>query len=89
MDYKQKLIEILTAPEARNYLTEEQFRIVRKIDDGINYAWGNWDEKLLRSYYAGNVKPGDIPDAFVKEWIENEDFEADGYEVRGLQEIFN
>ena len=88
MNYKAKLIEIFTTPEGKNFLTEEQSRIVAKISDGIDYAWNNWDDEIVKAHYEGNTKPVDAPASFIQEWIENEDFSADNYDVEGLKEIF-
>lgn len=69
-------------------LTEPQQKIIDRVRASIEYAWKNWDEDVIASYYAGD-KPQDPNDAFIQNWIENEDFEAAGFDKDYLKTIFN
>lgn len=89
MNYKEKLIDIITTPGASENIGNEKLRIVTKVKDAIQWAWDNWDESEIKAYHEGVEKPELPTPAFQREWIDNEDFEADGYDVEGLKEIFN
>lgn len=58
-----------------------------KISEAVNYAWNNWDQEILRTYYEGE-KPEQPTEEFINNWVDNEDFEADGYDVDRLKELF-
>jgi len=62
-------------------------RNLEGIDAAIQYAWNNWDEEIVSTYYTGD-KPELPTSEFIIEWIENTDFEADGYDVEYLKEQF-
>lgn len=64
-------------------------RVLQRIDDAIQYSWNEWDESIIASYYGGDEKPELPTSEFIIEWIENEDFEADGYDVEYLKELFS
>ena len=68
-------------------LTSSQHAEMSSISDDLDYAWNNWDEEILRTYYEGE-KPEQPTEEFVKVWVDNEDFEADGYDVDRLKELF-
>lgn len=71
-----------------NYsLSPAQQRAHDSISAAIDYAWNNWDADILATYYVGE-KPETANTAFITNWIENEDLEADGYNVDLLEEIF-
>ena len=69
-------------------LNSSQNAEMSKISEAVNYAWNNWDDSVLRTFYAG-VKPKSPTEDFVLQWVENNDFEADGYDVQHLKEIFS
>jgi hypothetical protein len=60
--------------------------IVRKIDQAVQWAWDNWDDNIVSTYYEGE-KPSLPTESFIRQWVENEDFEADGYNMELLAEI--
>ncbi|MDO9554546.1 hypothetical protein [Rhodonellum sp.] len=64
-----------------------EYAQISKISEAVDYAWNNWDEAVLKTYYEGE-KPEQPTEEFINHWIENEDFEADGYDVDALKEIF-
>jgi predicted AlkP superfamily pyrophosphatase or phosphodiesterase len=68
-------------------LTTAQDRVMSKISEAVNYAWNNWDDKIIQTYYEGE-KPAQPTEDFIKQWVENEDFEADGYDIEELQDLF-
>ncbi len=83
--YKETIASILINGE--HMLTQSQQRQIDKISEGIDYAWNNWDENILETYYEGE-KPIDPTESFITQYVENEDFEANGYDVDYLEEIF-
>lgn len=69
-----------------------KLKILDKISDAIYYAWENWDdENVLQDFYDGTkgVKPVEPTDEFIQHWIDNEDFEADGFDENQLKEMFS
>lgn len=60
---------------------------LNKIMTAIRWAWDNWNAEIIQTYYIGE-KPINPPIVFVINWIENEDFECDGYNIEKLNEIF-
>lgn len=68
-------------------LTSSEHAQMSKISEAVDYAWKNWDEEVLQTYYEGD-KPEQPTEEFINQWVENEDFEADGYDVEHLKEIF-
>ena len=60
--------------------------IIRKIDDAIQWAWDNWDSNILKTYYEGE-KPSLPTESFIYQWVDNEDFEADGYDMEELSQL--
>lgn len=83
--YKKNLIAIFQ--NGSQSLSERQYKIFNKISDGVEYAWNNWDDDIIATYYEGE-KPEFSPINFIENWIDNEDFEADGYDVEELKELF-
>lgn len=58
-----------------------------KIDDAIQWSWNHWEEDIISTYYTG--KKPELPTAkFIKEWVDSYDFDADGYDVEYLKELF-
>lgn len=60
--------------------------IIKKIDESIHWAWDNWEDSIIQKYYVGE-KPSLPTEQFIYEWIENEDFEADGYNIQELTNL--
>jgi hypothetical protein len=60
--------------------------IIREIDEAIQWAWDNWGEDIVGTYYIGE-KPSLPTELFIKDWVENEDFEADGFDIEQLAEL--
>jgi hypothetical protein len=56
------------------------YRTFNAIECAIQEAWKIWDEDVLTTYYKGE-KPEEPTESFSLQWIENEDFEADGHDV--------
>lgn len=42
-----------------------------KVEEGILYAWDNWNEKVLSTYYKGK-KPESPTYEFSKQWVQTE-----------------
>lgn len=79
--YKRNIIDALINGGINN-------KTLLKIDDAIQWAWNHWNKELIDTYYSGDKKP-ELPTAkFIEEWVENADFEADGYDVEYLKELF-
>lgn len=64
-----------------------QYAVLDKISTAIWWAWGNWDDKVISTYYEGEKPERPTPD-FIEEWIGNNDFEADGYDENELKSLF-
>src|SRR5690625_5077845 len=80
--YKRNIADRLINNEIHNNRTLEN------IDEAIQYAWNNWDADIVSTYYTGQ-KPA-LPNAeFIENWIDNEDFDADGDDVEYLKEQFS
>ncbi len=47
---------------------ERQFE---KLSNAIDYAWNNWEESVISTYYD-NEKPEYANNQFIIEWIDNE-----------------
>lgn len=67
--------------------TASQHWAMCKISNAVDYAWNNWDEKILAKYYKGE-KPEYPTAEFIYDWVEDEDFEADGFNVSYLKFTF-
>lgn len=71
---------------------ESKRKMLDKISAAIGYAWEQWDEELLVSYFDphgdGIAKPELPTNEFILNWLENEDFAADGYNMDYLKELF-
>ena len=53
-------------------------KILYKISTAIQWAWDNWDASIVETYYEGD-KPKYPTEDFTTQWVNNNDFEADGY----------
>jgi hypothetical protein len=60
----------------------------KRVDSMIQWAWVHWDDYVTSTFHTG-VKPEDAPAAFALQYIENEDFEADGFDVEEIERIIN
>lgn len=78
--YKRNIIDALINGGLTN-------KTLLKIDDAIQWSWNHWEEDIISTYYTGK-KPELPTTEFIEEWVENEDFEADGYDVEYLKELF-
>lgn len=67
--------------------TSSQYAQMRKTSDAVDYAWNNWDESVLKTYYEGE-KPQYPTPQFIQDWVDNEDFHADGFDVNYLKSLF-
>jgi hypothetical protein len=47
-------------------------RAYSQITDAINWAWDNWEESVLSSYYVDGSKPAAPTYDFREEWVKNE-----------------
>lgn len=60
--------------------------IIRKIDEILCWAWDNWESDLT-GYHPGVEKPKFPTESFIDDWVENEDFEADGFDIEELKNL--
>jgi len=63
------------------FVKDEQYPLLTKIESAVNYAFENWDKKIIDTYKS--------KEEFVENWIENEDFEADGFDEKRIIELFS
>lgn len=83
--YKKNIVSIFATGNIN--LNEKQQQAFDQISDAVYYAWNNWDESIVSTYYEGKEKPEDPTPEFIEQWLENEDFEADGFDVEALKEL--
>ncbi len=84
-NYKNQILNIFSS--GNQFLNYAQYRQFDNISNDVDYAWNNWEDSITSTYYEGE-KPSKAPIAFIQNWLENEDFEADGYDVEFLKELF-
>lgn len=75
---KDNIVKILTA---KMDVSDKQYPLLTKIEDAVNYAFENWDKKIIDTYKSKKE--------FVENWIENEDFEADGFDEKRIIKLFS
>ena len=46
------------------------------VNENIQWAWENWDNKVLSTYYEGD-KPESYTPGFRDNWIDNEPFDVE------------
>ena len=46
--------------------------LAARVNENIQWAWENWDDKYTKDYYEGE-KPETYTPEFRDDWIENED----------------
>ena len=80
-----ELKDIITQGIIENLIFDN--KTVDKINEAIQYAWNNWDADIVAPFYDG-AKPELPTDEFIIDWVDNWDFEADGYDGEYLKEIF-
>lgn len=61
---------------------------IQPIYNAVFWAWENWDKDVIATFYESE-KPESPTEEFIYQWVENEDFEADGYNIEELKEIFS
>ena len=83
--YKETLAQILI--NGKSGLSVSQQKNIDKISESIEYAWNHWGADVIESYFEGD-KPAYPNASFVNSWIDNEDFEVDGYDVNELKALF-
>lgn len=88
MNYKDAITAKLTVPGARMFDTQKEYNILERICDDIDYAWNMWPHEDLSQYFVTGGKPTTVPIAFISDWIYDEDFEADGYDVDLLHSLW-
>ena len=60
------------------------YDLIEKVSSLINQAWNNWTDDITREYWEAEEKPQTETDSFILDWIENADFEADGFNIAEL-----
>lgn len=78
--YKRTIADKLINNEINN-------RTLERIYDAIQWSWIHWNDYIISTYYTGD-KPELPTNDFIEEWVENADFDADGYDVEYLKELF-
>lgn len=85
-EFKQAILEIFRSEDFCN-LDLRQIEIMHSINQRIEYSWNEWDYDLISPYFEDN-KPEWATIEFIEEWIENEDFEAGGFNEAELHILF-
>ena len=75
MSYTTTIAELLNS----NNAIPEQQSMLNKISEGIDYAWNNWDKDIVEAYYVGE-NPSSVNVEFIKDYINNQDFNTDGFD---------
>lgn len=70
-----------------HHATAAQCAILDKTATAIRWAWDNWDDKVVSTYYKDKKPVNPTPD-FIEEWVNNNDFTEDGYDDKKLKELF-
>lgn len=65
----------------------ELYRTFNKVEMMIEQAWTLWDDEITSPYWDGKEKGEEPTDSFSEFWLENEDFEADGFDIKTLSEF--
>jgi len=86
-DFKERIYNQLV--NRSSFKTEEQQKFIEKVSEGIEYAWNHWDADIVATYYNTLIKPLFATNEFIENYIENEDFEANGFDVKTIKTIFN
>ena len=84
-DYKAAIIKSFNLG---TYTNERMYQLKSRISDAINYAWSDWDNEYLKTYYEGE-KPKSPTEEFIENWIQNEDFEeAWASDIEEIKKLF-
>lgn len=88
-DYINFLISAIVTDRQIQNQYPEHYRLFTQIETAIHQAWESWDEETVKTYWEENhdSKPTAPTDEFSTAWIENEDFEADGFNIEVLEEL--
>ena len=84
--FKEVIIRKLLNGYANAQAAEQP--ILDKISTAIQWAWDNWDTSVVETYYEGD-KPKYPTEDFTTQWVNNNSFEADGYDEELLTRIFS
>lgn len=63
------------------------YRTFDKIEVMIQQAWVLWEDEITAPYWNGKEKGEEPTESFSEFWLENEDFEADNFDLETLKEI--
>lgn len=58
----------------------EKANALAPIEKAVLYAWENWEPHIIANYSG-------YPE-FVENWLDNEDFQADGFDEEHLEGLF-
>ena len=85
----EKFKEVITRKLLNGYANAQAAEqpILDKISTAIQWAWDNWDASVVETYYEGE-KPKYPTEDFTTQWVNNNDFEADGYDEELLKRLF-
>ena len=85
----EKFKEVITRKLLNGYANAQAAEqpILDKISTSIQWAWDNWSTDVMKTYYEGE-KPKYPTEDFTTQWVNNNDFEADGYDEEFLKRLF-
>jgi hypothetical protein len=79
----------LMAKDAATFNANMQhYRLLDGIRNSIQEAWESWDDETTKEFWENEAKPTGYTQSFAEHWIDNEDFEADGYDENAMDKLF-
>lgn len=89
MTWKNEIAnQICKGYSAENERNARAVSILERIYEDICFAWDNFDDNYIAQFFIDGNKPSNFTEKFASDWVENQDFEADGYDEEYLKEIF-
>ena len=67
----------------------QHYSVLDGIRNKIQEAWELWDDETTSPFWESEKKPSHYTYSFADNWIDNEDFDADGYDENALDELFS
>ena len=85
MAIKATINHLIATLFINNYGINNFYQITDLVQNCISEAWDNWSDDLTKEFWGSKRKPKSFTDSFRDSWIENNDFEADGFDVVSIR----
>jgi hypothetical protein len=66
----------------------QHYGLLDGIRNMIQEAWEIWPDDATKEFWGQQLKPANYTGSFAENWIDNEDFDADGYDEQELDHLF-